>query len=60
MKRIALALLGLAACVYALATAMEGRHTAAGSAWSSAWGYVAAALIIMALVLTPGAIGGAS
>lgn len=34
MKRIALGLLGLAACVYALATAMEGRH--------AAWGYVAA------------------
>ncbi len=34
MKRIALGLLGAAACVYALATAMEGRHVA--------WGYVAA------------------
>ena len=34
MKRIALGLLGAAACVYALATAMEGRHLA--------WGYVAA------------------
>ena len=34
MKRIALGLLGAAACVYALAAAMEGRH--------AAWGYVAA------------------
>ncbi|MGR4870381.1 DUF445 domain-containing protein [Variovorax sp. LARHSF232] len=34
MKRIALGLLGAAACVYALATAMEGRHVT--------WGYVAA------------------
>ncbi|MBS0455297.1 MAG: DUF445 domain-containing protein, partial [Proteobacteria bacterium] len=34
MKRIALGLLGLAACVYAIATAMDARH--------AAWGYVAA------------------
>lgn len=34
MKRIALGLLGLAACVYALATSLEGRH--------AGWGYVAA------------------
>lgn len=34
MKRIALGLLGVAACVYAVATALEPRH--------EAWGYVAA------------------
>ena len=45
-----------------LAKADNLKTSTARVAWAGmgAWGYVAAALIIMALVLTPGAIGGAS
>ena len=45
-----------------LAKADKLETSTARIAWSGmgVWGYVAAALIIMALVLTPGAIGGAS
>jgi hypothetical protein len=50
--------------IYAKRLEKAERHqrTAGRIAWAGmgAWGYVGTALVILALVLTPGAIGGAS